>query len=276
MLEKTVDTFVLDFVSSAKAGHRVGTDRVWVGSATEYCTVTSAAAVLVLARHVTNPLYTGFHATMVGKGLEVDLASGVTQWFLITAVTDSLNATVSRWDGTVPAITYGGSGYGAVAEAAVPTTMTKTNIYQHICDLATKLDEDEIPDSDRHMAITPAEKNLLVQATQLQPDIAMYHEEVVINGKVGRVAGFDMHMAAGSRVRQSTGARYPGGGSTGTVGYNILACHKSFITFASKWAETRVVDDIDQFAKLYQGLFLYGAVVAVERRKAGALLFTTN
>jgi len=46
-----------------------------------------------------------------------------------------------------------------------------------------------------------------------------------------------------------------------------------FITFADKWSESRVVDAEDQFAKKYQGLFLFGAKVPHQRRKAGAVLF---
>ena len=47
------------------------------------------------------------------------------------------------------------------------------------------------------------------------------------------------------------------------------------ITFAYKWAESRIVDAENQFAKKYQGLHLWGAKVPGMRRKAGAILFGT-
>ena len=45
------------------------------------------------------------------------------------------------------------------------------------------------------------------------------------------------------------------------------------ITYADKWAETRVVDAENQFAKKYQGLYLYGCKVPAYSRKLGAVLF---
>ena len=109
----------------------------------------------------------------------------------------------------------------------------------------------------------------------------MAYEGVVLNGKVGRVAGFDIHMAAGSRVstRAAHGTSTGVGASTvvtaGAASYQVLANHISFCTFAYKWAESRVVDAENQFAKRYQGLHLFGALVPASRRKAGATLFCT-
>ena len=96
-----------------------------------------------------------------------------------------------------------------------------------------------------------------------------------------RVGAFDVHSAAGARV--STRASHsPGTGvandvvlTAATTGYIVPANHLSFITFADKWSESRVVDAEDQFAKKYQGLFLYGAKVPKQRRKCGAVLFAS-
>ena len=88
-----------------------------------------------------------------------------------------------------------------------------------------------------------------------------------------------VHEAAGSRVSTRLSHSTSSGigadivvtdGSRATV---VPAWHRSFATFAYKWAESRVVDDIDQFARLYQGLHLYGALVPNIRRRAGAVLF---
>jgi hypothetical protein len=53
------------------------------------------------------------------------------------------------------------------------------------------------------------------------------------------------------------------------------ANHTQMITFAEKWSESRVVDAENQFARKYQGLFLYGAKVPRYRRKYGAVLFSS-
>ena len=91
-----------------------------------------------------------------------------------------------------------------------------------------------------------------------------------------RFGGFTVHVAAGSRVSTRVGKSVGAADnvlSTGSIGYQILANHTGFVTFADKWSESRVVDAENQFAKKYQGLFLYGALVPAYRRKYGAVLF---
>ena len=98
-----------------------------------------------------------------------------------------------------------------------------------------------------------------------------------------RVGAFDIHVAAGARISTRAGhSTVTNAGPdtdtvpvTGTLGYLIPANHKGFMTYADKWAESRVVDAENQFAKKYQGLFLFGAKVPRYRRKYGAILFAT-
>jgi len=267
--------------------------------------------------------HSGFDAEDTGKPIR--LTSGktwATGWYRITAVTDSFTASIENWDGATAGsdipngdilrymfggsgddeatysqngdgkptavVTGGGanSGWGYEFQAATGTAITATNVYEAITKLATALDKQEIPDSDRHITCPPIMVEQLRSAAELQPAISMAYEGVVINGKVGRVAGFDIHMAAGSRVstraahRVSTGAQN-GADTTaanmtaGAATYMVLANHISFCTFAYKWAESRIVDSELQFAKRYQGLHLWGALVPNLRRKAGATLFCT-
>jgi hypothetical protein len=95
-----------------------------------------------------------------------------------------------------------------------------------------------------------------------------------------RVGAFDVHSAAGARVSSRAGHSTAVGAlapdvalTAGTTGYFLAANHIGFLTFAEKWTESRVVDAENQFAKKYQGLFLYGAKVPRYRRKYGAVLF---
>ena len=269
------------------------------------------------------PYFSGFTANDVDKPIR--LTSGktwATAWYRITAVTDSFTATIQNWDGATSGADipngdilrnlYGGSGddeatynqngdgkptavvtgagansgWGWEFQAAGATAITASNVYEAITQLATNLDKSEIPDTDRHITCPPVMVQMLRQASELQPAISMAYEGVVLNGKVGRVAGFDIHMAAGSRVSTRAGHRLcttdaagaSGSGASTTfaseeTGYMVLANHISFCTFAYKWAESRVVDAENQFAKKYQGLHLFGALVPALRRKAGATLF---
>jgi hypothetical protein len=105
----------------------------------------------------------------------------------------------------------------------------------------------------------------------------MYYTDTVINGKVGRVAGFDLHVTSNDRFSTEL-SPIAGLGSeyVQSVGYKIPAIHKSWCTWAHKWSESRVIDAQAQFAKLYQGLNLYGFKVLDGRRNSGAYIFGYN
>lgn len=262
-LEKLIDTFVLGKVIEVKAGHRVGSD---------FIVAKEKVAGLTAGGVLTFDVGYGIDSnTIVGKGVYLKelAASPSLGWYKIKTFSDSSTLTICRWNDK----NYDDGAQNAdFSEARIEAThvisLTKDNIYAYLCKLAKILDDEEIPDTDRYIVIPAAVKELLIQASQLQPDIAVYHEETVINGKVGRAAGFDIHMAVGSRVASTVDA-------AGTNGYQILAGHKAYITFGHKFAESRVIDSENQFAKLYQGLNLYGAKVTTKRRKAGAMLYAT-
>ena len=98
-----------------------------------------------------------------------------------------------------------------------------------------------------------------------------------------RIGAFDVHVATGSRLSIRAGHPLSTGSTTinpadvlkvaSGNGYIIPAVHTEFMTYADKWSESRVVDAENQFAKKYQGLFLFGAKVPKYRRKFGAVLF---
>jgi hypothetical protein len=346
VLERTVDSYVLENAQYARAGNWVGINVRVAGGGTTCGTQASIATTATGGTltiqcddeggndtngNITHVIensedggfyHSGFDSSDVGKPIR--LTSGktwATAWYRISAVTNSYTATIENWDGATAGASipngdilrkvYGGSGddestyiqngddkvFGGVTatvhpgwgwefQAAVATSITASNVYEAIVKLGTALDKREIPDTDRHITVPPTMMELLKNASELQPAISMAYEGVVLNGKVGRVAGFDIHMAAGSRVStrvsKKTAAAVMNGADTtttnlydGVTGYQILANHISFVTFAYKWNESRVVDAENQFAKKYQGLHLFGAKVPALRRAAGAVLFAS-
>ena len=256
-----------------------------------------------------NVYYAGFDSSDIGHGFRLRSTSTlVTPWYRISGVTDSFTATLTEWDeavagsdfeegftlrglfggdgtsfpkyGTGEAPFNVGAGFGWEIQAAIATTIASSQIYNQVTLLAEMLDQGEVENVDRHLTVPAQLVTQLKQSSALQPTgIAEIYTGTVINGRVMRVGAFDVHMAAGSRV--STRAGHPTGSGTyagvvktaGATGYQIIANHTGFITFAEKWSESRVVDAENQFAKKYQGLFLYGAKVPAYRRKYGAMLF---
>lgn len=256
-----------------------------------------------------NIYFAGFEAADVGKGIRLRSTSTfVSPWYKIASVTSTTVASITEWDGATGGAdfeegytlrgTFGGdgryfpkggngdsligqSGLGWEFQAAIATAVSAATIYDQTTLLAEKLDEAQVASVDRKLTVPPAIKTQLLQASELQPTgIAEIYSGTVLNGRVMRFGGFDVHVAVGSRVStragKSTSTSGPGSDivlTTGSTGYQILANHIGFITYADKWTETRVVDAENQFAKKYQGLFLFGALVTAHRRKSGAVLF---
>ncbi len=281
-----------------------GTITFGVGAATEIVTVENP---------IDGATYSSGFYSPSSLGKPIRLLSGnshATSWYRITGITNTASISVTNWDTSVlgegriptgdsleglagdPDRFMGGAnngdgkptteaGWGWEVQAAAPTTVSSSNVYDAIVDLDEVLNFNEIPDGDRHIAAPSQFIAALKRASELQPSIGFVFTDVIVNGNVGRIGGFDIHSAVGSRL--STRAGQEGGTGLGAShvtidggnGYMIPAFHKSFITYADKWAETRVVDAENQFAKKYQGLFLYSAKVTDLRRKSGACLFAS-
>ena len=255
-------------------------------------------------------VFAGFNNSVLFKGVRLrSTATFVSPWYRISAITSSTVASITEWDEAVSGSDFeegmtlrglfGGDGrdfpkYGTgdaslltmsslgwEIQAARATAVTAASIYDQATLLAEALDENEVSAESRVLTVPPAGVTMLRQAAELQPTgIAEIYSGIVLNGRVMRFGGFDVISAAGTRVSTRAGqsTATTGGPSadvtltTGATGYLIPANHTGFITFADKWSESRVVDAENQFAKKYQGLFLFGAKVPRYRRKYGALL----
>lgn len=264
-----------------------------------------------------NPLdgvvyFGGFHAADLYKGIRlVSTRSIVSPWWRISGITSSVAVTITEWDEAVSGPdfaenytlrgVFGGdgvtfpkytdaagndvgawvaaSGFGWEIQAAIATSISASSIYDQVTLLSEKLNENEIPMDNRTLIGPPSFITQLKQASELQPTgIGEIYSETVLNGKTGRIGGFDVYSAAGARVSMRVGHPTSSGLgdqtlTSGNTGYFVGANHRGFVTFADKWSESRVVDAEKQFAKLYQGLFLFGKKVPRLRRKNAAVLF---
>ena len=258
-----------------------------------------------------NNYFGGFDSSRdLYKGFRLrSTAAFVSPWYRISAVTSSTVAALTEWDeatsgsdfeeGFTLRGLFGGDGVnfpkygdgnaslltmsslGWEFQAAIPTAVTAATIYDQVTLLSEALDAGEVTAEDRHITLPPQGKTMLLQASELQPTgIVDIYNGTVLNARVGRIGNFEVHLAAGARL--STRAGHSATSTTGpsadlvlsqTTGYQIPANHKAMATFAEKWTESRVVEAENQFAKKYQGLWLYGALIPRYRRKYGAMLF---
>ena len=259
-----------------------------------------------------NVYFGGFQSVDLYKGIRlVSTRAIVSPWWRISAVTNSVAVNITEWDEAVSGPdfaenytlrgVFGGdgrtfpkytdhagndvgswvakSGFGWEIQAAIATSVSATTIYDQVTLLAQSLDEGEVPAENRKLTLNPSGITALRQASELQPTgVAELYTGTVINGRVMRIGAFDVHSAAGARVSARAGHSTSSGLgdqtlTTGNTGYLFLGNHMGFVTFADKWSESRVVDAENQFARKYQGLFLFGKKVPRERRKYGAVLF---
>ena len=263
-----------------------------------------------------NVYFGGFQSIDLYKGIRlVSTRAIVSPWYRISGVTSSVVVTITEWDeavsgpdflenytlrgvfggdgrtfpktggspgGDTPFIANAAGGFGWEVQAAIATSLTSSSIFDQVTLLSEALDEGNVPTDGRMLTLNPRGKTSLFQASELQPTgIADLFKETVLNGRVGRVGGFDVTIATGARVSQRAGKSTAASidptvdPTTGANGYLFPANHKGWVTFAEKWSESRVVDAENQFAKKYQGLMLFGKKVPRERRKFAAVLFAS-
>ena len=247
-LKQTIDAYVLGLYGDVAAGNRVGTS---------YSTGTVTVDVTTGA--VTGS-GTTFTAAMVGKGFK---AVGHTKWYRVKTYSSATSIVIENDSDDETSAYDGGAIAGGTAyeiEAATKVQVAANTIYGKIADLATKLDDAQVPAEDRYLIVPPKIYNLLVQADELTPAVSEAYQKVVLKGYVGDCAGF--------MVLKSTQVA-----GNNTDGYHVLAVHKSWVTLAMGFVETGIEDLIGDFGKAYKGLTVYGAKVVDERRKAGAELF---
>jgi hypothetical protein len=142
-----------------------------------------------------------------------------------------------------------------IGSTGAPITLTAANIYGYIVDLGQKLDDCDIPAEGRYLVLTPKFKALLMKSTEFTRATSL-GDEVVTNGRIGTVAGFEVFVTTNNPA------------VSGVV--NLLAFTSDFISFASQVSKIEHVRPYDQFSDAIKGLYLYGSKVFLP--KAGAVL----
>ena len=245
-MKQIIDTFVLDLNGDVAAGNRSGTSYT-----------TGTVTVDVTTGAVTGSATT-FASGMVGKGFK---ASGHSAWYRVKTFTSSTAIVIEDdKDDETSAYTGGAISAGATYEVQANTAVqvTASNIFAKVSDLATLLTNAEVPEEDRWLVLPASIATLVKQAPEWVGVGSEGGREAVQNGKLpAKFAGFDVYETADGRVNGNT-----------TDGFNCMGGHKSAICFAMGLTENGVEDAIANFGKKYKSLYVYGAKVPDERRKA--------
>lgn len=171
------------------------------------------------------------------------------------------------------------SGLYDLGTDALPVALTKDNVLQKILELASVLDEQNVPESDRWLVIDPFTRSLLLQSNLAQAQFMGDSTSAVRNGKIGTIDRFTTYvsnqlpyMAANGTVWNSAvGSETSVSGTTNASKRRaIIAGHKSALTFASQITKMETVRNPNDFGDFIRSLNVYGYKVV--KPEAMALL----
>jgi len=144
-----------------------------------------------------------------------------------------------------------------------PLTLSTSNVLSTMTAMASVLDEQNVPDSDRFLIITPAVRNLLMNSDLRQAYITGDSQSILRNGKIGMIDRFNLYVsnllptaAAGQNFDTTTTGT--GISANAVARKSMIAGHKSAITFASQITKVEELANPLDFGRLIRGLNVYG------------------
>lgn len=151
-------------------------------------------------------------------------------------------------------IAAGAAAGNTIGSAAAPVALTASNVYENIVKLKTKLDKANVPNTGRTIVVPPDVHSLLLLDDRFAKSTATAGQEALINGLVGRIAGFDVYMS--NNVKTGIGT------DTGKTPYfEITAQITDATTYAEQIIKTEAYRMESRFADAVKGLHVYGAKV---------------
>lgn len=136
------------------------------------------------------------------------------------------------------------SGNINLGTAATPVTLTKDNVLDYIIDLNVVLGESDIPEDGRWIVIPTWTGGMIKKSDLKDASLTGDNTSIARNGRIGIIDGCTIYT---SNLLSHTGGNF-----------DILAGHKSGLTFASQMTKTRIIELEKRFGVSVQGLNVYG------------------
>ena len=155
-----------------------------------------------------------------------------------------------------------GADSGNIIGSSSAVTLSAENVYENIVALKTKLDKANVPTSGRYIVVPPEIHALLLLDDRfVKASDGGTANATLLNGEVGRVAGFTVYMS--NNVPFSTDT------------WSIPASVAYSTTYAEQIVSTEAYRMAERFADAVKGLHVYGAkvtdgkAIAVLKAKVG-------
>ncbi len=166
-----------------------------------------------------------------------------------------------------------GSGAGVKSGAydlgsdEAPLALTAANVLQTITSLASVLDEQNIPDTERFLIIDPVTRQLLLNSNLAQAQFMGDSQSVLRNGRIGGIDRFTVYVS-NNLPRAAAGTNTPwvsGDGSENAItslGDDkrrlIVAGHKSWLSYATQLTKMETVRNPSDFGDYVRCLQVFG------------------
>jgi len=155
---------------------------------------------------------------------------------------------------------------------AAPITLTAANILSTITALSSVLDEQNVPETDRWLVLTPYERQILLNSNLAQAQFMGDSTSALRNGRIGKIDRFDIYLST-LLPRAAVDKDWTGGTDNGKVKrHAIVAGHKSAITMAAQITKTETLRNPSDFGDYVRGLMVYGRKVMVPEAMTGAIV----
>lgn len=143
------------------------------------------------------------------------------------------------------------------------------NILQAILRMSSVLDEQNVPEDDRFLVISPYDRHLLMQSNIAQADFTGDTSSTIRSGKIGTIDRFTTYVsnllprgAAGKELVSGLDPIADGGSLTNAKPRRMMvAGTKHAISFASTIEKTEPIRDQNDFGDIVRGLAVYGRKV---------------
>ena len=141
-----------------------------------------------------------------------------------------------------------------IGAKATLTALTASNVYENIVKMRTLLDKANVPTTGRTIVVPPEVYALLLLDDRFAKSGSDSGQNALLNGMVGRVAGFDVFMS--NNCVSGTD------GDSGSTAYFVITAQvAAATTYAEQIIKTEAYRMEKRFADAVKGLHVYGAKV---------------
>jgi hypothetical protein len=188
-----------------------------------------------------------------------------------TVLLDEFNNGAAANKGTTAGVISGAINLGSDA-VPVDLSTSPTKILDTILGMASVLDEQNVPDTDRWIVIDPATRLRLMQSPLQQAYLTGDDKSILRNGKLGMIDRFTIYLS-NQLPKAAAGLNPDGSPNAGAVQRRVLlAGHTSALSFASQITKTESLQNPNDFGQLVRGLNVYGKKMIKPEAWATALV----